>query len=323
MNSLMIVIFLGAFAVVALLLMANGGKEAKEAKRTLATLDSAISTVSAVSRDQMLDLRKTETFSAIPMFNRLLHNIKIAPRLRKLISQADLKWSAGGLLLACIVCGVVFAYAVYLKFGVILIALLVGVAAGFLPILFVIKKRSIRFAKFEKVLPEALDLMVSSIRVGHSLNAALGLVTREAPEPLKSEFRICYDEQNFGLELRTALDNLTERVPLQDLKIVITAILIQKESGGNLAEVLEKVSQVTRERFRLKRQVMTHTAQGRLTGWILSAMPVVLGFALYLVNPETMSILWTRPIGVKLIYASLTMTFIGSMIIRKIVNMDV
>jgi tight adherence protein B len=112
-------------------------------------------------------------------------------------------------------------------------------------------------------------------------------------------------------------------VPLQDLRIVTTAILIQKESGGNLAEVLDKAAQVIRERFRLKRQVRVHTAQGRLTGWILAFLPIVLGAALYLVNPTTMSLLWTRPEGVKLLYTAATMTIIGALIIRKIVRMDV
>ena len=143
------------------------------------------------------------------------------------------------------------------------------------------------------------------------------------PIPSAAEFRICFDEQNYGLELRAAMDNLVTRVPLQDLRIVVTAILIQKESGGNLAEVLDKTAYVIRERFRLKRQVRVHTAQGRLTGWILSFLPVVLGIALYLINPDTMSLLWKREIGVKLLYASGTMTIIGALIIRKIVNMDV
>jgi len=168
-----------------------------------------------------------------------------------------------------------------------------------------------------------VGLLVSAFRAGHSLVAALRLVAYESPEPICGEFRICFDEQNYGLELRTAMENLVNRVPLQDLRIVVTAILIQKESGGNLAEVLDKASYVIRERFRLKRQVRVHTAQGRLTGWILSFLPVLLGFGLYLLNPETMSVLWTRPIGVKLLYASAIMTVSGALIIRKIVNMDV
>jgi tight adherence protein B len=119
------------------------------------------------------------------------------------------------------------------------------------------------------------------------------------------------------------MDNLVSRVPLQDLRIVVTAILIQKESGGNLAEVLDKASFLIRERFRLRRQVRVHTAQGRMTGWILSLLPLALGIGLYLLNPVTMSILWTRPIGIKLLYTSAAMTVTGGLIIRKIVNMEV
>ena len=184
-------------------------------------------------------------------------------------------------------------------------------------------KRKKRLAKFEEGLPEALDLIVSALRVGHSLNSALGLVTRECPDPVGSEFRVCYDEQNYGLELKTALENMVTRMPTQDLQIVVTAVMIQKESGGNLAEVLEKTAEVIRERFRLKRQVSTHTAQGRLTGLILTFLPVVLGCALYFISPKMMSLLWTTPIGIKLLYISSGMIVVGGLIIRKIVNMDV
>ena len=193
----------------------------------------------------------------------------------------------------------------------------------FAPIGYVMFKRTKRMNKFEEGLPEALDLICSALRVGHSLNSALGLVTRECPDPVGTEFRVCFDEQNYGLELKTALENMTNRVPVQDLRIVVTGILIQKESGGNLAEVLEKASEVIRERFRLKRQVMTHTAQGRLTGLILTLLPIFLGCALYFVNPEMTSLLWTREIGIKLLYAAGGMIVVGGLIIRKIVNMDV
>jgi tight adherence protein B len=165
--------------------------------------------------------------------------------------------------------------------------------------------------------------MVSALRAGHSLIAAMGLVSRECPDPVGTEFRICFEEQNYGLEMKTAIDNLVTRIPLQDLRIVVTAIMIQKETGGNLAEVLDKVAWVIRQRFRLKRQVMTHTAQGRMTGIILTLLPVVLGIALYFVNPELMSILWTRPIGIKLLWVASIMIVIGGLIIRHIVNMEV
>jgi tight adherence protein B len=187
----------------------------------------------------------------------------------------------------------------------------------------VLFKRSQRFAKFEQGLPEALDLMVSGLRAGHSLIAAMALVGRECSDPVGGEFKTCFEEQNYGLELKVAIANLLERIPLQDLRIMATAIMIQKESGGNLAEVLDKTSYIIRERFRLKRQIKVHTAQGRLTGWILSLLPVVLGIALFFVNPNMMSVLWTREIGVKLLWASGAMTLLGGLIIRQIVNMEV
>jgi len=135
--------------------------------------------------------------------------------------------------------------------------------------------------------------------------------------------RKCFDEQNFGVDLRTALLNLTERAPIQDFRIFVAAVLIQKESGGNLAEVLEKVAQTTRERFRLKKQVSVHTAQGRMTGWILSLLPVLLGVGMYLLNPDGMSVLWKRPLGLKMLYTAAGMEVVGALIIRKIVAIQV
>jgi tight adherence protein B len=323
MNVIFLIVFLGAFAVFALLLIATGTGASQQTKKVLATLDSALATAWTNSSDQIVDLRKEELLSAVPWINRWLLKIELAPRLRLLLYQASLKWTAGGLILICMVAFVFPAWLVHLKTDSTILSLLVGLLVGASPFAFVLAKRAQRFKKFEAEMPDALDLMVSALRVGHSLNSALSLVSRECPDPVSTEFRICYDEQNYGLELRTAMENLVTRVPLQDLRIVTTAILIQKESGGNLAEVLEKTGQVIRERFRLKRQVMTHTAQGRLTGLILTLLPIILGFLLYLVNPKTMSLLWTREIGIKLLWVSAGMTFVGGLIIRKIVNMDV
>ena len=323
MGLIFFIVFLGAFAVVALLLVASGTGASQQTKKVLAALDSALATSWTNSSDQIVDLRKEELLSAVPWINRMLLKIELAPRLRLLLYQASLKWTAGGLILICLAGFVFSSWLFHMKSDNTPMSILIGLVVGAAPFAFVLAKRGKRFGKFEAELPDALDLMVSALRVGHSLNSALSLVARETPDPVCTEFRICYDEQNYGLELRTAMDNLVTRMPLQDLKIVTTAILIQKESGGNLAEVLEKTGQVIRERFRLKRQIMTHTAQGRLTGLILTCLPIVLGLLLYMVNPKTMSLLWTRDIGIKLLYVSATMTFVGGLIIRKIVNMDV
>jgi tight adherence protein B len=323
MLMLVVVVFVGVFAVLALLLYASGASASEHTKQTLANLESALATNRPDSRDQMVDIRKIELLSAVPWVNRWLLSMELAPRLRTLLLQSNLNWTAGRLLFISVFCFVIPAYLVYLRTGAAIFAVIIGVLTGFAPLMYVLHKRRQRFDKFEQGLPEALDLIVSALRAGHSLIAALRLVAQESPEPIGGEFRTCFEQQNYGLELRTALENLVNRVPLQDMRIVATAILIQKESGGNLAEVLDKAAQLIRDRFRLKRQVRVHTAQGRLTGIILTLLPVVLGFLLYLVNPETMSLLWKNPFGVKLLEGSAAMTVAGGLVIRKIVNMEV
>jgi tight adherence protein B len=323
MGLVIILVFAGVFAVVALLMIATGSGAAQQQKQVLATLDSALATESRETREQILNLRKRDALSGIPWLNKKLLTAELGPQIQNLLHQADLKWTVGGLLSMCAASFLVPAILVNMRFGNLLIACGVGLVTGTLPFIVVYFKRGKRFGNFQEGLPESLDLMVSALRAGHSLIAAMGLVSRECADPVGSEFKACFEEQNFGLELKNALDNLIKRVPLQDLRIVCTAIMIQKESGGNLAEVLDKTAHVIRERFRLKRQVSTHTAQGRLTGWILTLLPVALAFALYTVNPDMMSILWKREIGIKLIYTAVAMIIVGGLIIRKIVNMDV
>jgi tight adherence protein B len=323
MVIVVVLVFLGVFAVSALLLIATGTGASQQTKRTLTVLEAALSSDAPVGSDPIVDVRKQELFSAVPLLNRLLLKLELAPRLRHLLYQANLKWTAGGLILMCVTCCLIPGYLVHLRTGSLAFSCVVGLVVGAAPIFYVLFKRRARFNRFEQQLPEALDLMVSAMRAGHSLNSSMDLVAHEMSDPIGGEFRICFDEQNYGLELKTAMNNLVSRAPLQDLKMVVTAILIQKESGGNLAEVLDKVAYVIRERFRLKRQVRVHTAQGRLTGWILSILPLVLGTGLYFINPDSMSLLWHRAIGIKLLWASGIMTVIGALVIRKIVNMEV
>ncbi|MGO9777617.1 MAG: type II secretion system F family protein [Terracidiphilus sp.] len=323
MGMIVILVFLGAFSVVSLIAIASGSGASAQAKQVHATLDSALATDSPEERGPILDLRKIERLSSIPWLNRKLLSFELTPRVQSLIYQADLKWTAGGMLAGCALCFVLMGYLAYWRTNSILIALPVGLLAGAMPVLWARYKRSKRLDKFQEGLPEALDLMVNALRAGHSLIAAMGSVARECADPIGCEFKACFEEQNYGLEMKTALDNMINRVPLQDLRIVATAIMIQRESGGNLAEVLDKTSHVVRERFRLKRQVGVHTAQGRMTGWILTLLPVLLGIALYFINPDMMSLLWKTPTGIKMLWTSFGMLVVGGLIIRHIVNMDV
>jgi tight adherence protein B len=324
MLLVIVLVFLGVFAVAALLLVASGTGASQQTKRTLTVLDAALSAEKqGVASDPVVDVRKKELLSAVPLLNRFLLKMEMAPRLRHLLYQANVKWTAGGLILMSLAAFVIPFYLVYLKTDHLLLAFIIGLFLGLCPFGYVLFKRRRRFNQFEKLLPEALDLMVNAMRAGHSLNSSLDLVAHEIDDPIGTEFRICFEEQNYGLELSTAMYNLISRVPLHDMKMIVTAILIQKESGGNLAEVLDKVAYVIRERFQLRRQVRTHTAQGRMTGWVLTMLPVILGFLLYLINPKDMSLLWTSAAGIKLLYAAGVMTIIGGLIIRKIVNMEV
>ncbi len=323
MGFVVVVIFLSVFAVVALLLYAFSSNASEQTKKVYAALDSALATDAAEVRNKDVNFLKSDMISGIPWLNRKLHEYDLAPILHTLLYQADLKWNAGTLVAACGLCFTLPAYLTYLRFDSILIALPVGLLMGSAPFAYVLHKRSKRLDKFQQGLPEALDLMVSALRAGHSLIAALGSVARECADPVGCEFKTCFEEQNYGLELKSALDNLIKRVPLQDLRIFSTAIMIQKESGGNLAEVLDKTGHVIRERFRLKRQVSVHTAQGRMTGWVLTLLPVVLGVLLYFVDPEIMRVLWTDPMGIKMLWTAGVMIVIGGVVINKIVSMDV
>jgi tight adherence protein B len=322
MLTIVIAVFIAVFLVVILLLTALGTDASQQVKQTLERLDSVLLSTSR-KKDELADIRRAELLSTIPWLNRWLQRIDLFPRLRLILYQADLNWTVGGLLLMSISCWVLAGSLVYWRTGAGVFSVLLGAFAAGGPFLFLLGKRRSRFNRFEELLPDALDMMVGALRAGHSLHSALGVVAKEATEPLAREFKQCFDEQNFGLELRNAMLNLSVRVPIEDVRMIVTAVLIQKESGGNLAEILEKVAQIMRDRFRLKRQIRVHTAQGRLTGWILAVLPVVLGLGLYLVNPQHLSLLWTKPMGMKMLYSASIMTIIGALIIRKIVRVRV
>lgn len=324
MAFILFLVFALVFGLVAVVMFATSRDSSQQQKQTMAMLDTALIARSSNSvEDELLDIRKQEILSSIPWLDSVLFKLDFAPRLRLLLSQADLQWTVGGLLLMMTAAFVLVAWLVQLRTDSAIIGVVAGSVGAFLPLGWVLRARSKRFERFEQRLPDALDLMVSALRAGHSLVSAIGIVSRETPDPLNKEFRLCFDEQNFGVELRTAMLSLAARIPTPDVRMVVTAILIQKDSGGNLAEVLEKVGNIMRERFRLRRQIRVHTAQARLTGWILASLPVILGFGLYMVNPSQMSVLFTREEGRILVYTAAVMTVIGALVIRRIIRIRI
>jgi tight adherence protein B len=269
------------------------------------------------------EIIKHTHLSQIPWLDALLKRWSLLHSVQLLIQQAESPWSVSGVLLGCL--GMAAAgYAVgYYELPSPLIALLPALVGAISPFLVLRFQRSRRLKEFSKHLPESIDLMSRALRAGHSLTAAIEIVGDESPEPVRSEFREVYRQQNFGLPAREALVQLALRVPVAELNFVVTAILLQKETGGNLVEVLERTTAVIRDRLRLQGEIRIYTAQGRLTGWILSLLPVAMFFLLSLANRGYTRVLIEDPMGRRLIYTGLGLMVVGGLLIRKIVNVKV
>jgi tight adherence protein B len=204
-----------------------------------------------------------------------------------------------------------------------LMALPATVVGGMLPSMYVRHRRTQRLNAFEEFLPESIDLVGRALRAGHPLSAGFKMAADDGPEPVAGEFRRIFEEQRFGLPLQDSLLGMADRINLVDVRILVTAILIQREVGGNLAEILDNLSTVVRERFTIRRQVRVYTAQGRMTGYLLSALPLIIFAILYTINGKYMSILFTDPVGKILVGIALSMQLIGFIWIRKIIKIEI
>lgn len=266
---------------------------------------------------------KQTPLSKNPRLDTLLRRWKLVKKIQKLIARAESLWSVSGVLawsLGLAVAG----YAIgYYELPNLAIALLPALGCAALPFLFLRYQHTRRLKEFNRYLPESIDLMSRALRAGHSLTAAIEIIGEESPEPVRSEFREVYRQQNFGIPAREALIQLARRIPLPELNFVVTAILLQKETGGNLVEVLDRTTAVIRERLRIQGEIRIHTAQGRLTGWILSLLPVVMFFLLSLANRGYTRVLIEDPTGRKLIYTGVGLIVLGGLIIRKIVSVKI
>jgi len=296
-----------------------GGRRQKIIRQRLESVEKAM------ARDNSsleLDLLRNELLSNVPALNRLMVRWPWAVRLREFITQAGLDIKPGSLMLAS---GALAALGyLLLRYWVVNpFVSLAGVAAGGIPFLYVAVKRGMRLREFEKNFPEALDLLARAVRAGHAFTTGIEMIAKELPEPVAGEFRITFEEQNLGLPLKDALLNLTERVPIIDVRFFVTALLIQKESGGNLAEILDNLAYVIRDRFRIYGEVRVKTAHGRLTAGILVALPPIMAVLMASLNPSYMKPLWTDPWGPYMLVAAGTMQVLGSLLLWKITNIEV
>lgn len=280
---------------------------------------------SARRGSESLELKvvRDELLSDVPALHRMLLKWKWSDKLRNYIGQAGMKVKPGRLILLS---GILAVAAFLIGTRMLdnsLIGLLCIPIGGLLPLGFVSFKRRGRLKAFEKVFPEAIDLLGRAVRAGHSFSTGLEMITTELPEPVAGEFRTTFEEQNFGLPLRDALLNLSERVPLIDVRFFVTAVLIQKDTGGNLAEILDNLAHVVRERFRILGEVKIKTAQGRLTAAILISLPPAMGLLLRFLNPSYMRPLFNDPIGPWIIGLAAFLQIVGSLMLWKIVNIDI
>jgi len=247
---------------------------------------------------------------------------RISSPARRLLDTAGINATVGTLVLMCAVSALAGYAVVYFFFRVPFVALIVGLFFAYVPVLVVQFKAKARVNKFEEQFPEAIDLLSRALRAGHAFTTGLSLVAEEVPDPVGTEFRLAFDRQNFGMPLPDALRALADRVPLLDAKFFVTAVLTQRESGGNLAEVLDNLATVIRERFKVKRQIRVVTAHARMTGWVLVLLPPVLAVVLTSLSPKHMSELWTDPMGIKMVAAAIIAQIVGSLIIRKLVDVE-
>jgi tight adherence protein B len=268
-------------------------------------------------------LKQAQRLSALPTFDAALRRGESALRpLELLIEQSGTRMTVGAFLLLSATCGLITGYIVTRISGLALLGLGAGALAAWIPTSLLRYLRSRRMLKFEEQFPEALALISRALKAGHTFTTGLAMVADEMPAPIGPEFRLLYDQQNYGMPLPDALKEFARRIVLLDARFFVTAVLIQRESGGNLSEILDNIATVIRDRFRVKRQIRVISAHARMTGLVLMGVPPGLAFMLFLLNPEHLRTLTNSPIGMNFIYAAIAMQITGSLIIQKMVKLE-
>ena len=329
MNALLDDAFVPVFAVMAfvavvlfveaLYMMWNTykGPEAKKIEQRLQALSASAdsSERASVLRHRML--------SEMPVVERLLLAVPRVHHLDRFILQSGLDWTVAKLLSLSLLFGLtVYTVLVLARFPPQLQWSL-ALPAIFLPWAFVQRKRSRRLHKMEVQLPDTLDLIGRALRAGHALPSGLKMAGEEMSDPIAAEFRITHDEMSFGVSMQQALSNLGERVPVTDMRYFVVAVLIQREAGGNLTEVLDNLSKLIRNRLMFHARVRVLTTEGRMSAWVLGLLPFALALFMNFANPEFISVLWTDPAGIKMTNAILTMMAVGALWLYKLIQIRV
>ncbi len=270
-----------------------------------------------------MDVVRKELLSDIPLVHRILVRVPIMLKLQVFLRQADLSANVSRVLLTSLSLGLVTLGIGDLAQAPTLIVLPLAGAMAVLPYIVIAVKRGRRLTKFDEAFAETIDLLARAVRAGHALTTGLQLVGDEMREPIGGEFRVVYEQQNLGLPLGEALHNLAIRVPLPDVSVFVSALQLQRSAGGNVAEVLDNLAAVIRERFKIMRQIRVFTAQGRLTLYFLTSLAPLTAFGLFLLNPDYMMRLFEDPLGQMFVGGAMGLLLVGYVIIRKIIQIKV
>ncbi len=313
-------VFLGVAALVAAVAFMLHGDQEAEIENRLSALTAGkkgSGKVPAAQYQELLRAMRNDGSSALEKFVSRYLNLSL------LFEQADVSLSLAHFLMICGgLAGVGILLPTLAGLSVAL-APLIALFLGVLPLLWLLMRRKKRLKKFASQLPEALELIARALRAGHSLAAGFSLVAQEMSAPISTEFSRTFEEQNLGKPLEEALEDLTKRVPNLDLKFFATAIILQRQTGGDLAEILDKIGYLIRERFKIWGQVQALTGEGRLSGVVLLALPPVLFAVVYRMNPDYLMLLFTDELGKKMLVAGIVSQLLGALLIRKIVNIRV
>src|ERR1041384_4661542 len=307
------------FLVYALFLLASRKTDVREERLKQRGADAVQGMEFA---DVEIQISRDDSIGGTPLINRLLSSLDFVNNLDRMINQADIRITVSRLLAFSLLAGLMAGLAAYTVVN-LLFALVLAILAATLPILHIALRRKKRLRKFNSQLPDTLDLLGRSLAVGHAFSESLHQVASEMPDPIATEFRIAFEEQRLGLSTKAALDRLTERVPLADLRLCVTAMNIQRETGGNLAEILEKVAQTVRERFKLMEDFRTMTTAARGSAWILCALPFGIIFFLTILNPDYMSLLLKDQRGHYILGIAAVLQLVGIITIKKILSIKV
>jgi tight adherence protein B len=261
--------------------------------------------------------------SPLPVVDKLLHGSGLGGRLAALIEQSGVKTTPASIAVLTLLSGAGLGLIASLVVRVPMVTWAIVFIGMTFPTLYLMQRRSARRRRFEEQFPEALDLLSRALRAGHAFQSALGMVGDEMPDPVGPEFKKTFEQQNFGLPLTDALNELAARTQLLDVRFFVTAVTIQRETGGNLSEVLDNLAEVVRERFKLLRQVRVHTAHGRFTGYVLLALPAALGVALMFISPDHMNTLFQHPLGRTMLVGAGVMQTVGYFWIRQVIRIEV